>query len=153
MEAVRFRCALSITIITIWTTTRISLSKKPTSAGSCRTARRTSCGSSSEAMFCTVRTKAIDLCLCEKSAAMGNSSDSLLQGATRATGTVAVIDVFRAFTTAAVALANGATSIVMVRTVEEALALREAGISEICMGEVGGKAPDGFDFGNSPFEI
>jgi 2-phosphosulfolactate phosphatase len=66
---------------------------------------------------------------------------------------VVVIDVFRAFTTAAVALANGATSIVMVRTVEEGLALREAGIGQICMGEVRGRAPDGFDFGNSPFEI
>ena len=41
----------------------------------------------------------------------------------------------------------------MVRSVEEALALRDAGIGQICMGEVGGKAPDGFDFGNSPFEI
>ena len=66
---------------------------------------------------------------------------------------MAVIDVFRAFTTAAIALANGATGIVMVRTVEEALALREAGIGQICMGEVRGRAPDGFDFGNSPFEI
>jgi 2-phosphosulfolactate phosphatase len=78
---------------------------------------------------------------------------SLLEGATRATGTVAIIDVFRAFTTAAVALANGASSIVMVRTVEEALSLRDAGIGQICMGEVQGRAPDGFDFGNSPFEI
>jgi 2-phosphosulfolactate phosphatase len=41
----------------------------------------------------------------------------------------------------------------MVRTVEEALALREAEIGQICMGEVRGRAPDGFDFGNSPFEI
>ena len=81
------------------------------------------------------------------------SIHSLLEGATRATGTVAIIDVFRAFTTAAVALANGASKIVMVRTVEEALALREAGIGQICMGEVSGRAPDGFDFGNSPFEI
>jgi 2-phosphosulfolactate phosphatase len=81
------------------------------------------------------------------------ASYSLLQGARQATGTVAVIDVFRAFTTVAVALANGASSIVMVRTVEEALALREAGIGQICMGEVRGRAPDGFDFGNSPFEI
>ena len=77
----------------------------------------------------------------------------LLEGARQATGTVAIIDVFRAFTTAAVALANGASKIVMVRTVEEALALRAAGIGEICMGEVRGRAPDGFDFGNSPFEI
>src|SRR5215468_10039874 len=79
--------------------------------------------------------------------------ESLLEGAKRATGSVAVIEVFRAFTTAAVALANGATSIVMVRSVEEALALRDAGIGQICMGEVRGRAPVGFDYGNSPFEI
>jgi 2-phosphosulfolactate phosphatase len=85
--------------------------------------------------------------------AMEITIHSLLDGAKRATGTVAVVDVFRAFTTAAVALANGASSIMMVRTVEEALALREAGIGDICMGEVHGRAPDGFDFGNSPFEI
>jgi 2-phosphosulfolactate phosphatase len=81
------------------------------------------------------------------------SIHSLLEGATRATGTVAIIDVFRAFTTAAVALANGASRIVMVSTVEEALALRDAGIGQICMGEVHGRAPDGFNFGNSPFEV
>src|SRR5438309_3319121 len=83
------------------------------------------------------------------------SMHSLLDGAARAIGTVAVIEVFRAFTTAAVALANGASRIVMVRTVEEAMALRDAGAGagQICMGEVHGRAPDGFDFGNSPFEI
>jgi 2-phosphosulfolactate phosphatase len=41
----------------------------------------------------------------------------------------------------------------MVRSVEEALSLREAGIGQICIGEVQGRAPDAFDFGNSPFEI
>jgi 2-phosphosulfolactate phosphatase len=61
--------------------------------------------------------------------------------------------VFRAFTSVAVSLANGASRIVMVRSVEEALALRDAGIGQICMGEVRGRAPDSFDFGNSPFEI
>jgi 2-phosphosulfolactate phosphatase len=95
------------------------------------------------------------------------SIHSLLEGATRATGTVAIIDVFRAFTTAAVALANGASKIVMVGTVEEALALRDPGSGHACIGEVGGRAwrhqppvsplrgeaPPGFDFGNSPFEI
>ena len=35
--------------------------------------------------------------------------DSLVEGAERATGVVAAIDVFRAFTSAAVALANGAS--------------------------------------------
>lgn len=79
--------------------------------------------------------------------------DSLLEGAGRATGVVAVIDVFRAFTSAAVALANGASRIVMVRSVEEALELRQAGLGQVCIGEVGGRAPEGFDFGNSPFEI
>jgi 2-phosphosulfolactate phosphatase len=84
---------------------------------------------------------------------MDISIHSLLEGATQATGVVAVIDVFRAFTTAAVALANGATRIIMVSSVEEALALRDAGIGQICMGEVRGRAPEQFDFGNSPFEI
>lgn len=79
--------------------------------------------------------------------------DSLLEGATRATGTVAIIDVFRAFTVAAVALANGASRIVMVGSVDDALLLRQQGVGEICMGEVAGRAPPGFDFGNSPFEL
>src|SRR4051812_23734161 len=81
------------------------------------------------------------------------SIQSLLDGARTATGAVAVIDTFRAFTTAAVALANGASRIIMVATVEEALSLRETEHGAICMGEVKGRAPDGFDFGNSPFEI
>lgn len=79
--------------------------------------------------------------------------DSLLSGAEKATGSVAIIDVFRAFTTAAVALANGAARIIMVNSVEEALAVRNSGMAQICMGEVRGVAPKGFDFGNSPFEI
>jgi 2-phosphosulfolactate phosphatase len=79
--------------------------------------------------------------------------DSLLDGARRATGNVAIIDVFRAFTTAAVALANGAARIIMVGSVAEAIALRDSGIAQFCVGEVGGKAPAEFDFGNSPFEV
>jgi 2-phosphosulfolactate phosphatase len=77
----------------------------------------------------------------------------LAEGAKQATGSVAIIDVFRAFTTAAVALANGASRITMAGTVEEALSLRERGVGQVCMGEVQGRAPAGFDFGNSPFEI
>jgi 2-phosphosulfolactate phosphatase len=78
--------------------------------------------------------------------------DSLLSGAAGATGSVVIIDVFRAFTTAAVVLAPGAAKIVMVGSVEEALALRSAGLGQLCMGEVRGRAPSGFDLGNSPFE-
>jgi 2-phosphosulfolactate phosphatase len=78
---------------------------------------------------------------------------SLLEGARQAGGAVAIIDVFRAFTCGAVVLANGASRIVMVSTVADAFALRDAGVGQICMGEVHGLAPDGFDFGNSPFEV
>lgn len=79
--------------------------------------------------------------------------ESLLEGARRAAGTVVVIDVFRAFTTAAVALARGAEKIILTAEPEGALALRAAGLGELCMGEVGGVRPPGFDFGNSPFEL
>lgn len=79
--------------------------------------------------------------------------ESLLAGAQRAAGAVAVIDVLRAFTTAAVALANGASHIVMVGSVAEAVALRESGAVQVCMGEVHGRTPGAFDFGNSPFAL
>ena len=79
--------------------------------------------------------------------------DSLFEGAARARGTVIIIDVFRAFTTAAVAFSRGASHIYLVSEVEEALDLRRRGIAQLCMGEVGGVKPDGFNFGNSPFEI
>jgi 2-phosphosulfolactate phosphatase len=78
---------------------------------------------------------------------------SLLDGATQAAGAVAIIDVFRAFSTAAVVLANGAAKITMVSAVDEALSLRQNGVGEVCMGEVSGRMPAGFDFGNSPFEV
>lgn len=64
--------------------------------------------------------------------------------------TVVVIDVLRAFTTAAFAFAAGAESIQLVRTIDEALAIRQAEPDTLAMGEVGGLRPVGFDFGNSP---
>ncbi len=79
--------------------------------------------------------------------------ESLLEGAGRAQGTVVIVDVFRAFTTAAVALARGAQRIIMVPGIEEALRLRDQGIGEVCVGEVNGMKPEGFDFGNSPHEM
>jgi 2-phosphosulfolactate phosphatase len=79
--------------------------------------------------------------------------ESLLEGARRATGTVVVVDVFRAFTTAAVALARGAAWIIMVAEPEEAVRLREGGLGDLCVGEVNGKRPRRFDFGNSPHEM
>ena len=79
--------------------------------------------------------------------------DSLLEGAARSKGTVVIVDVYRAFTTAAVAFSRGAERIVLVPETEEALALRDSGVGELCIGEVGGVKPDGFDFGNSPHEL
>lgn len=79
--------------------------------------------------------------------------ESLIEGAQRSRGTVVVIDVFRAFTTAAVAFSRGARQIVLTAAPEEALALRSSGVVDLCMGEVGGIRPPGFDFGNSPHEL
>ena len=78
---------------------------------------------------------------------------SLLEGARAARGTAVIIDVFRAYTTAAVAFSRGAEKIILVAEVAEALDLRERGAGSMCMGEVDGIRPDGFDFGNSPFEL
>jgi 2-phosphosulfolactate phosphatase len=78
---------------------------------------------------------------------------SLVRDAREAQGTVIIIDVFRAFTTAAIAVDKGASQIVLVAEIEEALALKKHGIGDLLMGEVDGKRPGGFDFGNSPYEI
>lgn len=78
---------------------------------------------------------------------------SFEHAARAARGTAVVIDVFRAFTTAAVAFARGAECIVFAASLEEALAWRENGVGRICLGERGGVRPDGFDFGNSPLEL
>ena len=73
-----------------------------------------------------------------------------LQTCSKATGMVVVIDVIRAFTTAAFAFAAGANSITLVSTVEEAIRLRDQIPNALVMGEVMGLPPEGFDFGNSP---
>ena len=78
---------------------------------------------------------------------------SLDRDAREARGTVVIIDVFRAFTTGAIAFDRGAKEIILVAEVEDALDLRRRGIGDLLMGEVDGKRPDGFDFGNSPYEI
>lgn len=78
---------------------------------------------------------------------------SLVRDAREAEGTVIIIDVFRAFTTAAIAFDHGAAQITLVAEVEEALALRRRGIGDVLMGEVDGKRPEGFDYGNSPYEV
>ncbi len=78
---------------------------------------------------------------------------SLLEGAQCAEGTVVIIDVYRAFTTEAIAFQRGVEKIVLVAEIDEALALRDSGVGDLCVGEVEGKRPEGFDFNNSPYEL
>jgi 2-phosphosulfolactate phosphatase len=68
-------------------------------------------------------------------------------------GPVVAIDVIRAFTTAAYALAAGARCIYLVQHVEEALAFKQRHPGSLAMGEDGGLMPAGFDFSNSPVGI
>ena len=77
----------------------------------------------------------------------------LLQGARDATGTAVIIDVFRAFTTAAFCIGVGAREVVIVGTPDEAFAIRDRDPSVFLTGEVGSRPIDGFDAGNSPSQI
>jgi 2-phosphosulfolactate phosphatase len=70
-----------------------------------------------------------------------------------AKGVVIVIDVLRAFSTAAYAFSRGAKEVILASTVEEALAFKSSIANSKAMGEVGGLRPEGFDFGNSPTYI
>jgi 2-phosphosulfolactate phosphatase len=66
---------------------------------------------------------------------------------------VIVVDVIRAFTTAAYAFGQGAREVIPVATLDEAFDLHQKLVGSLVMGEVGGHKPDGFDFGNSPSEL
>jgi len=77
----------------------------------------------------------------------------LIDGAKKARGLTVVIDVFRAFTVEAYAMAAGAERILPVGSVEDAYALKAAHPEYLLMGERGGKKCPGFDFGNSPSQI
>ncbi|MBG0771897.1 MAG: 2-phosphosulfolactate phosphatase [Anaerolineaceae bacterium] len=73
-----------------------------------------------------------------------------LAEADRARGAVVVIDVLRAFTTAAFAFERGANRILPVSTVDEALSLQQENPGALVMGEVDGFKPEQFDLSNSP---
>ena len=68
-------------------------------------------------------------------------------------GVVVVIDVLRAFTTAAYAFTKGVQKIIPVGTIQEAFFLKNQIPGSLLMGEEGGIKPAGFDLGNSPAEI
>lgn len=76
-----------------------------------------------------------------------------LEDCHNATGIVLIIDVLRAFSTAAYAFSRGAKEIRLVSGIQEALDLKVNLPNAKVMGEVGGLPPEGFDFGNSPSRI
>lgn len=78
---------------------------------------------------------------------------SLISGARRARGLAVIIDVFRAFTTAAYVMGNGAKRIIPVGSLEEAFELKRLHPDWVLMGERDGRPVEGFDLGNSPFEV
>jgi len=77
---------------------------------------------------------------------------SLLAGAHQAEGVAVVIDVYRAFTSAALMTHLGAEKIILLAEPEAVLKLkREKGY--LAVGEVDGKKVTGFELGNSPSRI
>lgn len=76
-----------------------------------------------------------------------------LDGARAAKGHAVIVDVFRAFTTAAFCIAAGAREIVLLADHEQALAMKRADPSLFLTGEIDGRPIQGFDVGNSPSAI
>jgi len=76
----------------------------------------------------------------------------LLAGAREAEGIAVVIDVFRAFTSAAVMMHLGADKIILLVD-SDAVLERKAEKGCLAVGEIGGKMVPGFDLGNSPSRI
>ena len=78
---------------------------------------------------------------------------SLIDGARTASGHAVIVDVFRAFTTAAFCVAAGAREIVLVNDHHQALAMKRADPMLFLTGEIDGRPIPGFDIGNSPSAI
>ncbi|MCP4539402.1 MAG: 2-phosphosulfolactate phosphatase [Chloroflexi bacterium] len=77
---------------------------------------------------------------------------SLLTGAREAEGVAVIIDVYRAFTSAALMMYLGAEQIILLAEPEAVLKLK-AEKDCLAVGEVDGKKVTGFDLGNSPSQV
>lgn len=75
-----------------------------------------------------------------------------LDGVENLTGTVVVIDVFRASNTIISLLEAGAREVFLLADIDQARALRTQDPTRPLLGERGGIAPDDFDGGNSPVD-
>ncbi len=78
--------------------------------------------------------------------------NSCLKGAQSAIGTTIIIDVFRASNTIIACLSGQAEYIIPIGSLDEAYLLKKTNPSFLLFGERGGLPPEGFDYGNSPFE-
>lgn len=76
-----------------------------------------------------------------------------LAGCGAETDTTVVIDVLRAFTTAAAVFAAGAEKIIPVGEISDAFRLKAQFPGSLLMGEDGGRFIPGFDFSNSPAQF
>jgi 2-phosphosulfolactate phosphatase len=76
-----------------------------------------------------------------------------LEQSDSAFGTIVVIDVLRAFSTAAYAFKVGAESIAVVSTIDEAFQMKQSDPELVLVGEKGGWPVEGFDYGNAPSEV
>lgn len=85
-------------------------------------------------------------------AALNPAEIALLPSRDLSQTTCVVFDILRATSSMVTALAHGAAAIHPVRTIEEALSLREKMPDAILCGERHGDRIDGFALGNSPFE-
>ena len=74
-------------------------------------------------------------------------------GARAARGVAVIIDVFRAFSVACYAAAQGVERIIPIGAAEEALQLKRADMRLFAVGERDGRKLPGFDCGNSPTEL
>jgi 2-phosphosulfolactate phosphatase len=77
----------------------------------------------------------------------------LVAGARAARGVAVIIDVFRAFSVACYAVAQGAARIIPIGEVQEALDLKRSHPEYFTIGERSGRKLPGFDCGNSPTEL
>lgn len=77
----------------------------------------------------------------------------LADGARSAKGTVVIIDVLRAFSTACYAINKGIEKIIPVGDIDLAYKLKKDNPDFLLIGERHERKPEGFDFGNSPTHI
>lgn len=76
-----------------------------------------------------------------------------VEGAKKAQGITVIIDIFRAATVSAYLLDKGAKRIIPVATKEQAFGYKKENPDSLLVGEERGYKIDGFDYGNSPYEI